>query len=36
MRGASEDKDLGQKEPTGEKQNEGMYEMHRSIHKHAH
>ena len=33
---ASERKDLGQKEPTGENPSEGMYEMHRSVHKHAH
>ena len=36
VRGGPESKELGQKEPTGEKQNEGMYEMHRSTHKHAH
>ena len=36
VRGDPENRDLGQKEPTGEKQNEGMYEMHRSVHKHAH
>ena len=29
-------KDIGQKEPTGEKPEEAMYEMHRSVHKHAH
>ena len=33
---ARERKDLGQKEPTGENPSEGMYEMHRSVHKHAH
>ena len=33
---AKESKDLGQKEPTGENPSEGMYEMHRSVHKHAH
>ena len=33
---AKERKDLGQKEPTGENPSEGMYEMHRSVHKHAH
>jgi len=33
---ARERKDLGQKEPTGENPSEGMYEMHRSAHKHAH
>jgi MoxR-like ATPase len=27
---------FGQKEPTGENPEEGMYEMHRSTHKHAH
>ena len=32
---ARERKDLGQKEPTGENPSEGMYEMHRSVHKHA-
>ncbi len=31
-----ERKDIGQKEPTGEKPEEAMYEMHRSVHKHAH
>ncbi len=36
VRGGPESKDLGQKDPTGEKQNEGMYEMHRSTHKHTH
>ncbi len=34
--GGQESKDLGQKEPTGEHQHEGMYEMHRSTHKHTH
>ncbi len=29
-------KDVGQRAPTGENKNEGMYEMHRSTHKHAH
>ena len=33
---ARERKDLGQKEPTGENPSEGMYEMHRSVHKHVH
>ena len=33
---AKESKDFGQKEPTGEKPEEAMYEMHRSVHKHAH
>jgi hypothetical protein len=33
---AKERRDLGQKEPTGENPSEGMYEMHRSVHKHAH
>ena len=33
---AKESKDIGQKEPTGEKPEEAMYEMHRSVHKHAH
>jgi len=33
---ARERRDLGQKEPTGENPSEGMYEMHRSVHKHAH
>jgi hypothetical protein len=33
---AKERKDLGQKVPTGENPSEGMYEMHRSVHKHAH
>jgi MoxR-like ATPase len=33
---AQERKDIGQKEPTGEKPEEAMYEMHRSVHKHAH
>ncbi|MGB3682930.1 MAG: MoxR family ATPase [Rubrobacteraceae bacterium] len=33
---AKERKDIGQKEPTGEKPEEAMYEMHRSVHKHAH
>ncbi len=33
---ARERKDLGQKEPTGENPSEGMYEMHRSVHKQAH
>jgi MoxR-like ATPase len=33
---AQERKDMGQKEPTGEKPEEAMYEMHRSVHKHAH
>jgi len=28
--------DLGQKGLTGEDLSEGMYEMHRSVHKHAH
>lgn len=28
--------DIGQKEPTGERPEEAMYEMHRSVHKHAH
>ncbi|HEV2091859.1 MAG TPA: MoxR family ATPase [Rubrobacter sp.] len=32
---AKERQDLGQKEPTGENPSEGMYEMHRSVHKHA-
>ncbi|MEJ7840485.1 MAG: MoxR family ATPase [Rubrobacter sp.] len=36
VRGGPESKDLGQRDPTGEKQNEGMYEMHRSVHKHEH
>jgi MoxR-like ATPase len=36
VRGAAEGKDVGQKKPTGEHQHEGMYEMHRSTHKHAH
>lgn len=33
---AKERKEFGQKEVTGEKDHEGMYEMHRSTHKHAH
>ncbi len=33
---AKESRDLGQKEPTGERPEEAMYEMHRSVHKHAH
>ena len=33
---AKERKDIGQKEPTGERPEEAMYEMHRSVHKHAH
>ncbi|MEJ7873211.1 MAG: MoxR family ATPase [Rubrobacteraceae bacterium] len=33
---AKDRKDVGQREPTGENPNEGMYEMHRSTHKHAH
>lgn len=33
---ARERKDMGQKEPTGENPEEAMYEMHRSVHKHAH
>ena len=33
---AKERRDLGQKELTGEDLSEGMYEMHRSAHKHAH
>ncbi len=33
---AQDRKDLGQKEPTGENPEEAMYEMHRSVHKHAH
>lgn len=33
---AQERKDIGQKEPTGENPEEAMYEMHRSVHKHAH
>lgn len=33
---AKDRKDLGQREPTGENKNEGMYEMHRSTHKHPH
>ncbi len=33
---ARERKDLGQMEPTGEKPEEAMYEMHRSVHKHVH
>ena len=33
---AEERKDLGQREPTGENPAERMYEMHRSVHKHAH
>lgn len=33
---AQEPKDIGQREPTGEKPEEAMYEMHRSVHKHAH
>ena len=33
---AQENKDIGQKEPTGERPEEAMYEMHRSVHKHAH
>ena len=33
---AKESKNLGQKEPTGENPEEAMYEMHRSVHKHAH
>ena len=33
---ARERKDLGQTEPTGERPEEAMYEMHRSVHKHAH
>ena len=34
--GGSQRKDLGQRAPTGENPNEGMYEMHRSTHKHSH
>ena len=33
---AEEGKHIGQKELTGEKPEEAMYEMHRSVHKHAH
>jgi MoxR-like ATPase len=33
---AKQRRDLGQKVPTGENPSEGMYEMHRSVHKHAH
>ena len=33
---AQENKDIGQKGPTGERPEEAMYEMHRSVHKHAH
>ncbi|MDP9479957.1 MAG: MoxR family ATPase, partial [Actinomycetota bacterium] len=33
---AKERKDVGQREPTGERPEEAMYEMHRSVHKHAH
>ena len=33
---AQDTKHLGQKEPTGENPSEAMYEMHRSVHKHAH
>jgi MoxR-like ATPase len=33
---SQERKDIGQKEPTGENPEEAMYEMHRSVHKHAH
>ncbi len=33
---AKQSKDIGQKEPTGENPEEAMYEMHRSVHKHAH
>jgi len=36
LTGGTESKGFGQKAPTGEKPNEGMYEMHRSTHKHAH
>ena len=31
---AKDSKDVGQRAPTGENPNEGMYEMHRSTHKH--
>ncbi len=34
--GGPERKDLGQRTPTGKNLNEGMYEMHRSTHKHSH
>lgn len=33
---AADTKHLGQTDPTGENPSEAMYEMHRSIHKHAH
>ena len=33
---SKEAKHLGQTEPTGENPSEAMYEMHRSVHKHAH
>lgn len=36
IRGAPERRDVGQREPTGEKPEEAMYEMHRSPHKHTH
>jgi MoxR-like ATPase len=34
--GPAERKDVGQRQPTGEKPEEAMYEMHRSPHKHTH
>ena len=34
--GGEERKEFGQKAVTGEKPNEAMYEMHRSVHKHSH
>ncbi len=36
IKGTPERKDVGQREPTGEKPEEAMYEMHRSPHKHTH